>query len=751
MPSQIRTIQTDFSAGELDPLAAVNLNTNLRSIGLGSSINSIHQSSGAVSKRAPSRMIFPDDGIGSSLDSKVEMVLGDRSVVIVIPASGANAKIFTALADGSMRIDSWSSSIPHAGSKWAVYENQICEVNAKFLPYLHTLTYDASGNPQVSTTQMAASQWPYAQNPTSCCFSQGRLLLAFGSTVVASRTPEEGKPRFFDFKLSDNTYSYIIEIDHGAVKADHTAKSVVYLERDTKIPEKAGGYTYSEYLAMDGITKCVDTITDSRTAQEDSNEVGEDGTRLQQTVTKKVYVLTANFTGGIADYTDAIVKKTISTIGTRTVDLVVTEGTSSTPDIDLKASSAKGALKEPEMAPVVLPSHAVELSDNDLFASDIQWIIGFGRIVVGTKTAIFISTSDVITPADFDLTVTSYIGSSSLPAKVLNSWLIWSSFDRKKLYGAMYSNEMQGLSIIELTGNAHHMFSKGIIDYEMTDIPSQTIYALTADGSVRVCAMIARSEGYMFAWSSWTFPDAVRYMAFARAVVTSHPLMVAVKANGKSSVLAIDSREIYQYGENGYEPYADAIWQETGIISDEQAGTRCYHQVATDIHRTADSLEVILSADGIADRIFRAKADEQGRIDLGVLSSAYKNYRITLAVPYRMELELFTQIMPNNSGIALLSKHSISRIDFQLYKSNGGRIETAYNNELHILQLIYGQSIYRDSVLDEDGQPISHTGVYGIDNPTTTGTDDRIKIVSEEPYPFNLMAVAQTIRLTEVY
>lgn len=754
MPAQIRTIQTDFSAGELDPLAATNLNTNLRSYGLGKSLNSIHLASGAVSKRAPSNMLYNSDSIGADLASKVEMVLEDRSVVILIPSSGLNPKILTFFSDGTHRLDAWSDStgVNHSSSRWAVYENQICEVSPGFLPYLHVLTYDGDNNPQIASTQMQASQWKHAQYPTSCCFAQGRLLLAFGSTVVASRTPVEGTPRFFDFTLSDNTYTYVIEIDHGTVGTNLTARSRFHFSRDSEIASAAAGYTYAEYLAMDGLEKCVVTFVDSNTITESSMELDGDGNRLQQTVTKREYVITSNFTGGIADYTDAIVKKTIYMVGSEVRNTVVTEGTSSYPSYDLGQSAAKGAVTEPEMAPVVLSSHAVELSDNDLYASDIQWIISFGRIIVGTKTAIFMSTSDVITPSDFDLTVTSYIGSSSIPAKVLNSWLIWASFDRKKLYAAMYSNEIQGLSIIEMTGNAHHMFTQGIVDYEMTDTPYQTVYALTADGSIRACSMIARSEGYMFAWSTWTFPNIVRYIAFARAVVTSHPLLAGVKANGNTSILAIDSREIYQYGENGYEPYADAIWQENGTIPEAQLGTNVTYQLTTDIHMSAEELEVIvISSDDTERRIMRVQPDDTGKISLGNLGVGFSAFTIVIAIPYRMELELFTQILPNNAGVALMSKHSVSRIDFQLYKSNGGRIETRGNNVLHVLQLVYGQSIYRASVLDENDQPVSYSGVYGIDNPTTTGTDDRIKIISDEPYPFNLMAVAQTIRLTEVY
>lgn len=754
MAATYRTIQTDFSAGEIDPLASLNLNTGLRTIGLALSRNTIHQTSGAVSKRAPSKMLHMDDGISDSLSGKVEIILKDKSVLILISKDGKKVRILTSSESGSSLAEwqGWNAEIDHSNSKWAVYENVICEVNPNFLPYLHTLTYEGN-TPQIISVQMQKSQWIYDSYPTSCCFAQGRLLLAFGNTVVASRTPEGDQNRFFDFALADYTYTYVAKIDHGTKSGNPSlsAKSSFHFTTDAKLPE--GERTYAEYLALPGLDKCVTVITNTAESIEDSNEVDDNGDIKKQTVAKKVYTITTNFTGGIADYTDIVVRKHITSIGGVAKDLVIEEGTTTYDDWDLSADTHKSSLPAPSIAPMVYSSHAVELVENDLYASDIQWIANLGRVTVATKTAIFIATSDVITPNDFDLTITSYIGASDLPPKVLNSWLIWSSYDRRKLYGAIYSNEIQGLSIVELTSNAHHLFTKGIIDYEMTDLPNQTVYALSEDGDIRVCALIPRNGGYMFSWSSWHMPYETRYIAFSRAAATSHPLIAGVKGEDipTTALLAVDSREIYQYGENGYELYADAIWNGTLDLQDSEIGVEYSYKLPGEFYRYANAINVFISASDQLEITRREVPRSDGTISLGVLSAGYRSASITIGIPYTMEIALFTQLMPNNSGVALMSKHSISRIDFQLYKSNGGEIKTSDGGSYSILQMVYGKSAYSGSVIDSTGQPVSYTGVYGIDNPNTTGDDDKVRIISSEPYPFNLMAVAQTIRLTEVY
>lgn len=761
MAVPIRTIQTDFSAGEIDPLASLNLNTGLRTIGLETSVNTIHQTSGAVSKRAPSNLI--GDNVPEDICGKVELSLKDVFVIILFTAGKDTPnKILTASEKGSYQdFSEWDSNIDHSESKFSVYENMICEVNPLARPYLHTITFDGQGNPSVETIQMTEEQWGEERpNPTSCCFSQGRLLLAYGSTVRASRTPENGVNRFFDFSLADYTYTYVAEIDHGQRSSDPNlrAKAAFHFSTDEKLPE--GEYTHSQYLAMKGLEKCVVTITDLSEFSEASNQLNALGQVEKQTGRKRVYTITTNYTGGIADYTDIVVKKHIHKIGSTTVDIVLTEGTTSYPDWNLaNDTESKSSLPVPSIAPMVYSSHAVELVESDLYSSDIQWIATLGRVVVATKTAIFIATSDVISPTDFDLTITSYIGSSSKPPKLLNSWLIWASDDSRKMYAALYSNEIQGLSIVEITSNAHHLFTKGIVDYEMSDVPNQAVYVLTADGSIRVCAFIPRSDGYMFAWSTWNMPDKVSYLAIMRTKTgagtfdhSSHPLLACVSGKDiKPALVAFSTREIYQYGEQGIELYADAIIKQNKLTSDIANGEKYRHKLDYDIHRAAKRLVCAISWNGGASTIIYAEPDGDGYVSLFSMDDDRRVFDIAIGIPYKTEIGLFTQILPNNSGTALMSKHSISRIDLQLYKSNGGYVSTGKGNTQHLLQMIYGQSKYSDSILDETGQPVSYTGVYGIDNPYTTDTDANIKIISDEAAPFNIMAVAQTIRLTEVY
>ena len=147
------------------------------------------------------------------------------------------------------------------------------------------------------------------------------------------------------------------------------------------------------------------------------------------------------------------------------------------------------------------------------------------------------------------------------------------------------------------------------------------------------------------------------------------------------------------------------------------------------------------------------KNTETGEMTLK-LPSAYRNMVFSQAIigfPINARLQLFQQLLPNNSGIVFKSKHSVARIDLQLFKSAGGSIWYNGKKVGDLLQFMYGKDVYNASQIDPaTGKLYAFTGSYGVDNPSDLTDKDELEIISDEPEPFNLMAIGLLYNVTEV-
>lgn len=756
MPAQYRLIQTDFSGGEIDPLAMLNLNSGLRSIGVKESRNFIHLQSGTVSKRNSSEIAYRlSDAYGGRIAAALSMQLPDKSLTFLFmedePSTymvydgEAVPSVHTITEEGLTHI--------HKDSHFAVYQNYIVEVNSRMKPMLYEISVE-SGEVKAKITR--PEKWEYDRNPTSCTFAQGRLFLAFGNTVIGSRTPDGDKQRFFDFTLADYEYeeevSSKVHYSEGAV--DEWVYAWLFFKGDEHISSASvAAKEWNELKALPSCYKEVYTYDKTfQTAQEEEiRDVDSSGARIKRTYNRKTYTVTRMLTGGIADTENIICRTYVLTQGGAAASKVVTESVDEFPDGSTFKNDGNDRflnqgrqLSRSESTPYVYSDHAIEVNESDMYGSQIKWIANIGRIIVATNNSLFISTADTISPSTFDLTPTAYIGASGLQPKIISNMLLWCSLDKRKLYAAVYSYELQGLQTMELTASAYHLFHKGIRQFEVADTPQLSVYAITDDDSLRVCSLIQTANGTMSPWCTWSFPASPDYV-FVHRTSEGNALYIA---EGNDAARIRDSA-IYDYGEKS-----------TGLLMDNiqeiDAGDADEAEIpGSSVYENADEIGVILH--DLTDRTIPDYVTRRAKVSGGKLSirrtAAQKGHsiRVTIGITYEASLTLFTPVLPSNSGSSLLSYHSVARLDLSLYKSLGGEIRTqSSNGQLYIKQLSFGSSRYTDSFLDDDGRPLAFTGVYGIDNPTTTTREDNITIVSKDPYPFNVMAVAQTIRITEV-
>lgn len=407
-----------------------------------------------------------------------------------------------------------------------------------------------------------------------------------------------------------------------------------------------------------------------------------------------------------------------------------------------------------ESTPSVYSTHGIQIQENDMYGSSIRWIASAGRLIVGTDAAVFMAVDQYADPSTFDLVITSYTGTSDIQPKVLNQFIVFTSLDRKKLYVGLYSDEMKGLQISEATEHVTHMFLSGIRDYYITDTPYRAIYVITNDGDCRVCIPTATADGIVFAWSTWDFgPAKAEYIAFDRR---HRKTFLVMNMNGNGYVYTLDYREPYLYGES-----------DVALLLDYAEVTEAKNQAQTILIDnpmlvSAGKLQMMCTYPDGRSIVYR----DVGMVMLndkhyvrylppaGITTGTYPSDAdvvIRIGMAYETRIALYQQMLPNNSGYSLISKHSIERIYLAIFRSQGGSIWHGSTKVKDILQLVFGRDRYNSNGTDpETGKPYSFTGIYSVDDPVQTENEDSIMIISEDPYPLNIMAVGFRYKLTEL-
>ena len=757
MSAQYRVIQSDFSGGEIDPLAMLNMNSGLRSIGVKESLNCMHLSSGAVAKRSSSEIAYRlESPYGGKVAAVMSMQLPGKNLEFIFLEDEASTYLIYdgENAPSKRNAEDGSRTAIHKGSHFAVYQNYIIEVNKAMKPMLYEISVNDN---QISVKVTRPDKWDYSTYPSSCAFAQGRLFLAIGNTLLASRTPDGDKQRFFDFTLADYEYEEEVysEVHYNEGAIDEWVYAWLFFKGDEQVTSAI--VAAKEWNQLKKLSSCYKEVYTydkkfTEAQEEEMLETDASGAKKKRTYNRKTYTVTRMLTGGIADTENIICKTYVLTEGGVAQSKVVTESVKEFPDGTTFKNDGNDRflnqgkkLNKSTKSPYVYSDHAIEITESDMYGSQIQWIANLGRIIVATNNSLFISTSDSIAPATFDLTPSAYVGSAPLQPKMISSMLLWVSLDRKKIYAAVYSNETQGLQTMEITSNAYHMFQKGIRQLEVADTPQLTVYAITENGDLRVCTLIQTANGMMSPWTTWTFPVALDYIFVFRSNNGNYLYLQEGKDGAR-----VKDLEVYEYGQSTaglLMDHIETIEAGTDKTEVDVPGSEVYEgaeEICVIYHDNTDA--------NIRDYVTRREKVKNGKLKVRrTKEQAGHDITITLGITYTSRLGLFTPVLPTNSGVALMNYHAVSRLDISLYRSLGGEVMSKDSDGRHyIKQLVYGKACYSDTFLDENGVPLAFTGIYGVDNPTMTTREDNIYVLSRDPYPFSVMAIAQIVKITEV-
>lgn len=749
MGATYRQIQADFSSGEIDPMVEANLNLPYRANGLKESYNTLHLPNATVSKRPGLiREILASFGSISSHDSwtpvEVQMESGETCIVflgatarVILNGAFYDVPIYASEEEGETETISLSAQLRHV----AVYQQYI------FISYPEDTTTgilmlkvekDTTAGVRVyKPAEEITANLQFPDDIGACTrplyVANGRLLIGTKNVLNASmqrteaqKESDTGFPTWIlNFNLANYTYNWTYNYTTTTSDGYEVSETIVYQSFDEVPPD-------DPFDKPEGIQQRIRVIR-----KETSETQWEEYTVTDSYAYGKVYI------------TD-IVKKNTNSSGE------VEAHTSETyPD---KEAYPNNKTVEEDSTPQVLSTHAIQVRENDMYGSSIKWITSAGRIIVGTETAIHIAVDQYLDPQTFDLVITSYTGTSALQPKLLNQFVIFTSSDRKKLYMAIYSDESKGLLITEATANVKHLFLSGIKDYFISDNPYRVIYVLTNDNECRVCIPNFGSDGSVgFAWSTWDFGVShPEYICFDRRAENEQKTYFIMKdeSTGKGWIYTLDYREPYLYGVKDTDlllDYADiqTVKNARGSVDLSSPFLKSYETV--DVMLTySDGKQAVLRDCPItvdSDGTYSVAIDYE-RADLE--NTADVTMKVGRA--YETRIAFFQQLLPNNAGIALMTRHSIDKLFLKIYRSQGGSVWANGAKIADLLQLEFGIDVYNDNSTNPlTDTPYTFSGVYTIDNPIQNVEEDNLSIITADPYPFNLVAISMKYTLTEVY
>ena len=744
MAASYRMIQADFSSGEIDPMVEANVNLPYRANGLKESYNTLHLPNATVSKRPGLiREIEASFGAIGEHDAwtpvEIQMESGETCILflgesarVILDGVFYDVPIYASEEEGETETIELAPSLRHT----AVYQQYIFisypEDTETGILMLHVVKNKTEGIRVYKPSSEIAENIVFPSDIGACTrplyVSNGRLIIGSKNVFNASRQrtermkeSETGFPTWIlDFTLSDYQYDWVYSYSGTTADGYTVSEKIVYRSFDEEPPE-------DPMTKKDGIQQRIRVIS------KDSQE----------------WTVTETYAYGEVSITDIRLKTTNSS-GEAEIHTSETY-----PDKSVYETA------EPEISktdtPDVQSTHAIQVRENDMYGSSIKWITSAGRIIVGTETAIFIAVDQYLDPKTFDLVPTSQTGTSAQQPKILNQLVVFTSADRKRLYIGIYNDEIKGLQILEATANVKHMFLSGIKDYFIADNPYRVIYVITDDGECRVCIPVFTSEGGInFAWSTWDFGiGKVEYIAFdRRAEKEQKTYFIMRDADGKGWIYTLDYREPYLYGVKDTDLLLDYADIQT------VKNTRGSVSISSPFLKHYSTLEAMLTyADGrqVVLRDCPVTVDDEGNATVLIdfrRTDIPETDDVTMKIGavYVTRIALFQQILPNNSGVALVSRHSIEKLFLQIYRSQGGTVYAGDAKIADILQLQYGKDLYNNNSTNPlTGAPYTFSGVYSIDNPVQNVEEDNLSIVSDDPYPFNLMAVSMKYNLTEVY
>ena len=339
------------------------------------------------------------------------------------------------------------------------------------------------------------------------------------------------------------------------------------------------------------------------------------------------------------------------------------------------------------------------------------------RILAGVGSSIWMDSGVIATPATFDMLTSG--GCNTTPATAIDSYVIYAGPGGQSLNVMHYNADSDGYVKTDISQSATHMISSGIKSFVITGMKGNIIWILCEDGVLCSC----------------TFDPDTGVIGWAR-----HPM--GKSANGV--LMQVKKYELLP----GNESKDDVLWmtvlrsgnmyvETMAIPSPEISSSAVYLDcsVTIDTEHPTNTVTVPHLASEIVDAIGdNALLPVMTCDEAGIVVYDRQFSSISIGFPLEARVRLLRPELPAN-GTSQGKMRQVEKQTLRLYQSLGGKVGVDYGKGMRrIIPLVPGEYELGSSF------PL-FTGDKETDTPSYANADGRVWIVSDEPWPFNLLAV----------
>lgn len=376
---------------------------------------------------------------------------------------------------------------------------------------------------------------------------------------------------------------------------------------------------------------------------------------------------------------------------------------------------------------IVLSTHAIYLQETDMYGSKIHWLVNQKRILAGAGRSIWMDSGVIATPSTFDMSVTLNDGCNQTNPKAMDNYVLYAGIGGRSLNVMQYRTDDDGYINAEISLAARHMIDSGIKDFNLLSGQNGTFaWVLCNDGTLCSC----------------TLDIGASVIGWAR-----HPF--GLDADGNA--MLVQSMEVMP----GDDEDDDVLWltvKRAGITHIEilditmppSMDDACYVDCSVTIHGNApaDTVRVPHLANQAVDALADNAVLPRKTLDVDGWGQYDRQFTdITIGYPINARIKLLRPELPAN-GTSQGKRRQVQQQTLRVYQSLGGKTIVS-GRETPILPLVPGTYRYGDAFDLYTGDkrlviaaPVDYEGI--------------VEIASEEPVPFNLLAVMTKFGIMEV-
>jgi uncharacterized protein YrzB (UPF0473 family) len=378
-------------------------------------------------------------------------------------------------------------------------------------------------------------------------------------------------------------------------------------------------------------------------------------------------------------------------------------------------------------------SDAIVIEESEMGGSIIQWIACHKNLFVGTNKGIWKDTGVIPTPKTFDLNLIENLGSSFKQPIGTKETLVFIGRDLKSINTIIWNevNAGGGFIIMNISDSAAHLFSSGIKEMAVSNLPVPIIWIVTKNGEL-ICCLIDMRKGITY---------------FSRHITNGTIKNIVINEGDISDILFLYiNRNVSTFPEIEQLVIGDLINEVSFPLFPSPTGEEQIYLDSWEIKEISIPTTEIKSLHRFNNKkICIMMPTEIIYADVNSNGTAYlpheiKAGKIVVGLPYK------SAFCPNEKQLSLNGssqgkKRRIEKIILKLFKSAGGRVGTDEENSQAFNPFRLGD--FQDAIDKR------FTGDIEVSVSGHVDTDGKLLITQEAPAPFTMLSLTEQVAIME--